>query len=63
MHVAANDDWVPVGKAAQQFGISQSKLSRMVKLGKVEWKRNPRDERQRLVNVNQLNRLFYPREE
>ncbi len=58
MLVATKDQWIPLSEAARRVGVSQAKLSRMVKLGKVETKKNPRDERQTLVNLVQLNRLF-----
>ncbi len=56
----ATENWIPLSQAAQRVGVSQAKLSRMVKLGLLKTKKNPKDDRQTLVDLNELNRIFYP---
>ncbi len=58
--LAIDSNWVPLSTAAKRVGVSQSKLSRMVKLGQIESRKNPRDERQTLVNIVELQRRFNP---
>jgi len=58
----ATEQWIPLTDAARRVGVSQAKISRMVKLGKIKTKKNPKDERQTLVDLNELNKLFYPQE-
>jgi DNA-binding MarR family transcriptional regulator len=62
MQVAA-EQWIPLSEAARRVGVSQAKLSRMVKLGQIKTKRDPKDERKTLVDLNELNAIFYPREQ
>ena len=58
----ATEQWIPLSEAARRVGVSQAKLSRMVKQGKIKIKRDPKDERKTLVDLNELNRYFYPQE-
>lgn len=58
----ATEQWIPLSEAARRVGVSQAKLSRMVKLGQLKTKKNPKDERQTLVDLNQLQSIFYPQE-
>ncbi len=58
----ALENWVPLSQAAARVGVSQAKLSRMVKQGKIKTKQDPKDERKTLVDLNELNRYFYPQE-
>ena len=58
----ANEQWLELTKAAQRIGISQAKLTMMVKNGEVKSKKTPRDKRKTLVDMNELNRIFFPQE-
>ena len=58
MQVAA-PDWIPLSEAARRVGVSQAKLSRMVKMGRIETKKDPRYERRTLVNIQELNKIFF----
>jgi DNA-binding MarR family transcriptional regulator len=58
----ATEQWIELTKAAQRLGISQAKLSSMVKRGEVKSKKDIRDKRKTFVDLNELNRLFYPQE-
>lgn len=51
-------EWVPMNEAAKRVGISPSKLSRLVARGKVQTEINPYDEREKLVNMQQLVTMF-----
>lgn len=62
MHMAT-ENWLPLVEAARRVGISPSKLSGMAANGEVKKKRDPKDKRKVLVDLNELNRIFYPREE
>lgn len=56
----ANEQWIELSKAAARLGISQAKLSSMVKKGEVKSKKDIRDRRKTFVDMNELNRLFFP---
>lgn len=58
----ATEQWIPLSEAARRVGVSQAKLSRMVAQGRIKTKKNPKDERQTLVDLNELQAIFYPRE-
>ncbi len=58
----AVEQWVPLSQAAQRVGVSQAKLSRMAALGEIKTKKDPKDKRKTLVDLNELNKLFYPQE-
>ncbi len=62
MIVMANEQWIELSKAAARLGISQAKLSAMVKRGEVKSKKDIRDRRKTFVDMNELNRLFFPPE-
>lgn len=55
----ANEQWVELTKAAQRIGISQAKLSTMVKNGEIKSKKNARDKRKTFVDMNELNKIFF----
>ncbi len=59
----AQEQWVELTKAAARLGISQAKLSMMVKNGEVKSRKDVRDRRKTWVDMNELNRLFYPPQE
>lgn len=58
----ATEQWIPLVEAARKIGISASKLSGMASKGEVKTKRDPKDKRKVLVDLNELNRIFYPQE-
>ena len=58
----ATELWTPLVEAARRVGISASKLSGMVKRGEIKKKKDPRDQRKVLVDLNELRRLFDPQE-
>lgn len=58
----ANEQWIELSKAAARLGISQAKLSSMVKKGEVKSKKDIRDRRKTFVDMNELNRLFFPQQ-
>ena len=58
----ATEQWMPLTEAARRVGVSQAKLSTMAKNGKIKTKKDPKDERKTLVDINELNAIFYPRE-
>lgn len=51
-------EWVPLTEAADKIGVKYSKLSRWVKHGRIESRKNPFDERQTLVDIVELRRIF-----
>lgn len=59
----AQEQWLELSKAAARLGISQAKLSFMVKRGEIKSRKDIRDKRKTWVDMNELNKLFYPREE
>ncbi len=57
----SNEDqtqWVTMSEAARLLRVSLSKISRLAKRGRIETRNNPRDERERLVNLVELRVLF-----
>lgn len=50
--------WVPLTEAARSVKISPAKLSNMVKAGKVESRKDPRDERVTLIDVIALRKYL-----
>jgi len=60
--LVAVEQWLPLSEAARRVGVSQAKLSRMAALGEVKTKKDQKDKRKTLVDLNELNRLFYPQE-
>ena len=47
-----------IKEAAQELGLKPGKLSRLVMQGRIRSKINPRDERQRLVDMVQLRKMY-----
>lgn len=50
--------WMSLTMAARAFGISGTTLSKLVKEGKIQSKKNPRDRRLTLLDLNELKGLF-----
>ncbi len=53
-----NDEWITMAKAAEIFGVSAAKISRMGANNEIQTRINRRDKRVRLVNVSELRRYF-----
>lgn len=51
-------EWVPLTKAAKDIGVKYSKLSRWAKIGRIQSRKNPFDERQTLVDMVELRAIF-----
>lgn len=51
-------EWVKMSDAAQEFGVSISKLRRMAANGEISTKDNPRDRRVVLVDRKELQKIF-----
>lgn len=45
---------IPMGKAAQRFGISRSRLTRLAQEGRFSVYQNAYDYRKRLVDINEV---------
>lgn len=56
----ATEDWVSMSVAAKRLGVSQSKITRMAAKRKISTRKDPRDERVILVNMEELLRIFNP---
>jgi hypothetical protein len=52
------EEWVTMSEAAARLGIAASKLSRLVKAGKIQTRKDTVDERVRLVEFNQVRDLL-----
>jgi hypothetical protein len=53
-----NQEWLPMKEAAERLNISYYKLIRMVDRGKLETKEDDLDRRVRLVNLNEVRKVF-----
>lgn len=60
--LVAQEQWLELTKAAARVGVSQTKLSMMAKAGEIKTKKDPKDKRKTLVDLNELNRIFYPQQ-
>ncbi len=60
--VVAAEQWIPLTEAARRIGISQTKLSLMAKNGEIKVRKDPKDKRKTYVDINELNRIFYPQQ-
>jgi DNA-binding MarR family transcriptional regulator len=58
----ANEQWVPLTEAARRIGVSQARLSTMVKNGEIKSRKDRKDRRKTWVDLNELNKYFYPPE-
>ncbi len=55
------EGFVPFTQAADRIGVSRPTLRRMIADGELILYRNPRDKRQRLVALDELDRCTAPR--
>jgi len=53
--------WTQLSDAAKEIEISRTKLSRLVREKRIKSKRDPRDERVVLVDMQELRVMFPPR--
>lgn len=53
-----NDEWITMAKAAEAFGVSAAKISRMAANNEILTRINRRDKRVRLVSIKELRRYF-----
>jgi len=53
-----NVEWVTMAVAAEMFGVSATKISRMAANNEIQTRRDRRDKRVRLVSVSELKRYF-----
>ena len=51
-------NWTRLSDAAREVGVSQAKLSRLVKNGKLAHEKSPFDERVTLVDIDEVRRMF-----
>lgn len=54
----ADDEWITMSEAARRLGTTPNKLSRMADKGQIQARKDPFDDRVRLVNYAELYRLF-----
>jgi hypothetical protein len=58
LEVSVKEEWKMIKEAALELRVNPSKLSRLAALGRIKSRLNPRDERQRLVDMVELRMLF-----
>jgi DNA-binding MarR family transcriptional regulator len=58
----ANEQWITLSEAARRIGVSQARLSSMVKNGEIKSRKDPKDRRKTWVDLNELNKYFYPQQ-
>jgi len=51
-------EWMPLTKAAREIGVSHAKLSRWVKKGRIKSSKTPYNERETLVDMVELRKIF-----
>jgi transposase len=54
----ADEQWMSMRTAAKRLGVSANKISRLASKGRITTRDNPLDERMRLVDFNELRKLF-----
>ncbi len=52
------EQWIPMKQAAEMLNIDYEKLSRLVRQKEIKTKSTPLDRRSKLVEVNEVKRLF-----
>jgi len=57
----AEQELVPLTEAAQRLGISRVTMSQLAKAGRFTVYENPRDRRQRLVDMVEVTKALAPR--
>jgi hypothetical protein len=55
-----HEEWRNIAEASKEIKVSRNKLSRMVSRGRIKSKKNPRDERETLVDLVELRKIFPP---
>jgi hypothetical protein len=58
LETPVKEEWKMMKEAAIELGVKPGKLSRMASMGRIKSRLNPRDERQRLVDMVELRMLF-----
>ncbi len=55
-----HEEWKNIAEASKELSVNRVKLSRMVKKDRIKSKKNPRDERETLVDLVELRKIFPP---
>jgi hypothetical protein len=50
--------WVTMAKAADETGVSKAKISRLASQGRIKSRKDPKDDRVRLVDLDEIRKLF-----
>jgi hypothetical protein len=58
MAMTQQEQWVTMSEAAKKSGVSITKISNMANSGEIPSKDNPRDKRQRLVDLREVLRIL-----
>ena len=53
-----SEEWVTIQEAARRLDVKRNMISRLVSRGVIQTKNNPLDARVRLVNLDELRKLF-----
>jgi len=53
-----NEQWIPLKEAAKILKVSRYKLNQLIDRGLVEAKENIRDNREKLVNIDQARNVL-----
>jgi hypothetical protein len=53
-----HEEWKNIAEASKELNVNRIKLSRMVKKGRIKSKKNPRDDRETLVDLVELRQIF-----
>lgn len=53
-----NEQWVPLKEAAKKLKVSRYKLNQLIDRGLVETRDNIRDNREKLVNIDQARQVL-----
>jgi hypothetical protein len=53
-----NAEWITMAAAAEKFGVSPAKISRMAANNEIQTRTNRKDKRVRLVSVSELQKYF-----
>jgi DNA-binding MarR family transcriptional regulator len=56
--VTSMPQWVTMAKAAEEVGVSPAKISRLAAKGRIRTRRDPKDERVKLVNLEEVRKLL-----
>jgi hypothetical protein len=58
VHMMNTEQWLPIHEVARLLDIKKDKLARLAREQAIRSKTNPLDKREKLIEVNEVKRLY-----